>query len=153
MVLDILLDIGILREKNISFIVFSCVPHLLKASMREQETAATVQDVEVRRMELESQRQLFEQVIIRELTIQMLIFNGYSFAVLRSSCVHSTRLCEEKGSLFFSFSSLIPLFRINPLLIKALVELTFFCFFLGENTHILPVLFCCAEVAFGCCRF
>jgi len=40
---------------------------LLKASMREQETAATVQDMEVRWMELESRRQLFEQVIIREL--------------------------------------------------------------------------------------
>jgi len=35
--------------------------------MREQETAATVQDIEVRQMELESQRQLFEQVIVREL--------------------------------------------------------------------------------------
>ncbi|XP_035172904.1 TBC1 domain family member 31 isoform X1 [Oxyura jamaicensis] len=37
-----------------------------KASMREQETAATVQDVEVRRMELESQRQLFEQHLIKD---------------------------------------------------------------------------------------
>jgi len=46
---------------------FSCVSLLLKASMREQETAATVQDIEVRQMELESQRQLFEQVIVREL--------------------------------------------------------------------------------------
>lgn len=35
--------------------------------MREQETAATVQDVEVRQMELESQRQLFEQVTVRQL--------------------------------------------------------------------------------------
>lgn len=35
--------------------------------MREQETAATVQDVEVRQMELESQRQLFEQVTVRKL--------------------------------------------------------------------------------------
>lgn len=35
--------------------------------MREQETAAALQDVEVRRMEVESQRQLFEQVITREL--------------------------------------------------------------------------------------
>lgn len=34
--------------------------------MREQETAATLQDIEVRQMELESQRQLFEQVIARE---------------------------------------------------------------------------------------
>ncbi|KAM6350138.1 TBC1 domain family member 31 isoform 2-T2 [Podargus strigoides] len=33
-----------------------------KASMREQEAAATLQDVEVQRMELESQRRLFEQV-------------------------------------------------------------------------------------------
>ncbi|NXU23359.1 TBC31 protein, partial [Thalassarche chlororhynchos] len=32
----------------------------------EQETAATVQDVEVRRMELESQRQLFEQHLIKD---------------------------------------------------------------------------------------
>ncbi|XP_026698909.1 TBC1 domain family member 31 isoform X2 [Athene cunicularia] len=37
-----------------------------KASMREQETAATVQDVEVRRLELESQRQLFEQHLIKD---------------------------------------------------------------------------------------
>ncbi|XP_052643169.1 TBC1 domain family member 31 isoform X2 [Harpia harpyja] len=37
-----------------------------KVSMREQETAATVQDVEVRRMELESQRQLFEQHLIKD---------------------------------------------------------------------------------------
>ncbi|XP_074743410.1 TBC1 domain family member 31 isoform X2 [Strix uralensis] len=39
-----------------------------KASMREQETAATVQDVEVQRLELESQRQLFEQVAEENLT-------------------------------------------------------------------------------------
>ncbi|KFQ31900.1 TBC1 domain family member 31, partial [Mesitornis unicolor] len=32
----------------------------------EQETAATVQDVEIRRMELESQRQLFEQHLIKD---------------------------------------------------------------------------------------
>ncbi|XP_074997320.1 TBC1 domain family member 31 isoform X2 [Calonectris borealis] len=37
-----------------------------KASMREQETAATLQDVELRRMELESQRQLFEQHLIKD---------------------------------------------------------------------------------------
>ncbi|XP_030900300.2 TBC1 domain family member 31 isoform X2 [Melopsittacus undulatus] len=37
-----------------------------KASMREQETAAAVQDVEVRWMELESQRQLFEQHLIKD---------------------------------------------------------------------------------------
>ncbi|XP_027540285.1 TBC1 domain family member 31 isoform X2 [Neopelma chrysocephalum] len=37
-----------------------------KASMREQETAAAVQEVEVRRMELESQRQLFEQHLIKD---------------------------------------------------------------------------------------
>ncbi|XP_075271731.1 TBC1 domain family member 31 isoform X5 [Opisthocomus hoazin] len=37
-----------------------------KASMREQETAATVQDMEVRWMELESRRQLFEQHLIKD---------------------------------------------------------------------------------------
>ncbi|NXU83623.1 TBC31 protein, partial [Xiphorhynchus elegans] len=37
-----------------------------KASVREQETAAAVQDVEVQRMELESQRQLFEQHLIKD---------------------------------------------------------------------------------------
>ncbi|XP_072183724.1 TBC1 domain family member 31 isoform X1 [Excalfactoria chinensis] len=37
-----------------------------KASMREQETAATVQDIEVRQMELESHRQLFEQRLIKD---------------------------------------------------------------------------------------
>ncbi|KAH0617463.1 hypothetical protein JD844_015718 [Phrynosoma platyrhinos] len=37
-----------------------------KASMRDQETAATVQDVEVRQMELESQRRLFEQKLLKE---------------------------------------------------------------------------------------
>ncbi|NXK37038.1 TBC31 protein, partial [Piprites chloris] len=37
-----------------------------KASMREQETAAAVQDAEVRRIELESQRQLFEQHLIKD---------------------------------------------------------------------------------------
>lgn len=35
--------------------------------MREQERAAAVQDIELQRMELESQKQLFEQVIIGEL--------------------------------------------------------------------------------------
>lgn len=50
-----------------SFALFSCASLLLKASIREQETAATVQDVEVRQMELESQRQLFEQVTVRDL--------------------------------------------------------------------------------------
>lgn len=35
--------------------------------MREQETAAAVQDVELQWMELESQKQLFEQVIFRGL--------------------------------------------------------------------------------------
>ncbi|XP_062426571.1 TBC1 domain family member 31 isoform X2 [Rhea pennata] len=39
-----------------------------KASIREQETAATAQDIEVRQMELESQRQLFEQVAEEKLT-------------------------------------------------------------------------------------
>nr|XP_020652229.1 TBC1 domain family member 31 [Pogona vitticeps] len=37
-----------------------------KALMREEETAATVQDVEVRQMELESQRRLFEQKLVKE---------------------------------------------------------------------------------------
>ncbi|KAM6283307.1 TBC1 domain family member 31 isoform 2-T2 [Porphyrio hochstetteri] len=37
-----------------------------KASMREQEAAAAAQDAEVRRMELESQRQLFEQHLIKD---------------------------------------------------------------------------------------
>ncbi|XP_064010298.1 TBC1 domain family member 31 isoform X2 [Pogoniulus pusillus] len=37
-----------------------------KASMREQEAAATLQDVEVQWMELESQRQLFEQRLIKD---------------------------------------------------------------------------------------
>ncbi|NXK23138.1 TBC31 protein, partial [Arenaria interpres] len=37
-----------------------------KASMREQETAAAIRDVEVQRMELESQRQLFEQHLIKD---------------------------------------------------------------------------------------
>ncbi|NXQ40950.1 TBC31 protein, partial [Catharus fuscescens] len=37
-----------------------------KASMREQETAAAVQDVELQWMELESQKQLFEQHIIKD---------------------------------------------------------------------------------------
>ncbi|XP_056341862.1 TBC1 domain family member 31 isoform X2 [Oenanthe melanoleuca] len=37
-----------------------------KASMREQETAAAVQDVELRWMELESQKQFFEQHIIKD---------------------------------------------------------------------------------------
>ncbi|XP_027747482.1 TBC1 domain family member 31 isoform X2 [Empidonax traillii] len=37
-----------------------------KASMREQETAAAVQDIELQRMELESQRQLFEQHLIKD---------------------------------------------------------------------------------------
>uniref|UniRef100_A0A8C0GED5 TBC1 domain family member 31 n=1 Tax=Chelonoidis abingdonii TaxID=106734 RepID=A0A8C0GED5_CHEAB len=36
-----------------------------KVSMRQRETAATVQDVEVRQMELESQRQLFEQQLVK----------------------------------------------------------------------------------------
>ncbi|KAJ7338104.1 hypothetical protein JRQ81_010679 [Phrynocephalus forsythii] len=37
-----------------------------KVLMREEETAATVQDVEVRQMELESQRRLFEQKLVKE---------------------------------------------------------------------------------------
>uniref|UniRef100_A0A8D0GB26 TBC1 domain family member 31 n=1 Tax=Sphenodon punctatus TaxID=8508 RepID=A0A8D0GB26_SPHPU len=37
-----------------------------KVSMRDQETAATIQDIEVRQMELESQRRLFEQQLLKE---------------------------------------------------------------------------------------
>ncbi|XP_007070938.2 TBC1 domain family member 31 isoform X2 [Chelonia mydas] len=37
-----------------------------KVSMRERETAATVQDVEVRQIELESQRRLFEQQLVKD---------------------------------------------------------------------------------------
>ncbi|NWI95333.1 TBC31 protein, partial [Pitta sordida] len=37
-----------------------------KASMREQERAAAIQDVEIQRLELESQRQLFEQHLIKD---------------------------------------------------------------------------------------
>ncbi|KAM6373575.1 TBC1 domain family member 31 isoform 4-T5 [Alca torda] len=37
-----------------------------KATMREQETAAALQDAEVQRMELESQRQVFEQHLIKD---------------------------------------------------------------------------------------
>ncbi|KAM3842051.1 TBC1 domain family member 31 [Vipera latastei] len=37
-----------------------------KASMREEETAATIRDVEVRQMELETQRRLFEQKLVKE---------------------------------------------------------------------------------------
>uniref|UniRef100_A0A670Y1M5 TBC1 domain family member 31 n=1 Tax=Pseudonaja textilis TaxID=8673 RepID=A0A670Y1M5_PSETE len=37
-----------------------------KASMREEETAATIRDVEVRQMELETQRRLFEQNLVKE---------------------------------------------------------------------------------------
>uniref|UniRef100_A0A8C5TNF1 TBC1 domain family member 31 n=1 Tax=Malurus cyaneus samueli TaxID=2593467 RepID=A0A8C5TNF1_9PASS len=37
-----------------------------KASMRDQETAAAVQDIELQRMELESQKQLFEQHLIKD---------------------------------------------------------------------------------------
>ncbi|XP_060631821.2 TBC1 domain family member 31 [Anolis sagrei] len=36
-----------------------------KASMRDQETAATIRDVEVQQMELQSQRRLFEQKLIK----------------------------------------------------------------------------------------
>ncbi|KAI6075221.1 TBC1 domain family member 31 [Aix galericulata] len=57
----------------VAYIVCSRAPLLhcnqrqdFEASMREQETAATVQDVEVRQMELESQRQLFEQHLIKD---------------------------------------------------------------------------------------
>lgn len=63
----ILLDTVLLRETKFSFTLFSSVSVLFKASMREQETAATTQDVEEGGMELESQRQHFEQVIIREI--------------------------------------------------------------------------------------
>lgn len=64
--MDILLDNVFSKQKNF-FTVFSCVSLLHKASMREQETAAAVQDIVLQRMELESQKQLFEQVITREL--------------------------------------------------------------------------------------
>ncbi|XP_054841001.1 TBC1 domain family member 31 [Eublepharis macularius] len=37
-----------------------------KATMRDRETAATVRDVEVRQMELEAQRRLFEQKLVKE---------------------------------------------------------------------------------------
>ncbi|XP_006636140.2 TBC1 domain family member 31 isoform X1 [Lepisosteus oculatus] len=37
-----------------------------KASMREQETATVLQDIEVRQMELEAQRRLFEQQLAKE---------------------------------------------------------------------------------------
>ncbi|NWH95151.1 TBC31 protein, partial [Aegithalos caudatus] len=37
-----------------------------KASMREQETAAAIQDIELQWMELESQKQLFEQHLIKD---------------------------------------------------------------------------------------
>lgn len=56
----------------------------------------------------------------------MLILNGSSFAVLRFGCVNSAGLWEEKGGLFFFLSDIC--FRISPLLIKALVELTVPCF-------------------------
>lgn len=56
-----------LKQKNF-FNVFSCVSLPHKASMREQETAAAVQDIELQWMELESQKQLFEQVLLGNYT-------------------------------------------------------------------------------------
>ncbi|ETE64875.1 WD repeat-containing protein 67, partial [Ophiophagus hannah] len=38
----------------------------MEASMREEETAATIRDVEVQQMELETQRRLFEQNLVKE---------------------------------------------------------------------------------------
>lgn len=64
--MDILVDNIFLKQKNF-FSLFSCVSLPYKASMREQERAAAVQDIELQWMELESQKQLFEQVIIGEL--------------------------------------------------------------------------------------
>ncbi|XP_063155710.1 TBC1 domain family member 31 [Candoia aspera] len=37
-----------------------------KASMRDQETAATIRDVEMQQMELETQRRLFDQTLVKE---------------------------------------------------------------------------------------
>lgn len=125
-VLDILLGIGFSREKSFFFTVFSCVSLLLKVSMREQETAATVQDVEVRRMELESQRQLFEQVIIREL-YRCLYLMVLPLQFSDSVVFIQPGFVRKKGTFFSLFLS-DTCFRINPLLIKALVELTVICF-------------------------
>lgn len=125
-VLDILLDTVFLREKNLSFTVSSCVSLLLKASMREQETAATVQDVEVQRMELESQRQLFEQVVIRERCRRLyLIVLPWQFS--DSVVFIQPHFVRKKGGFFF-FPLSDTFFRINPLLIRPLVELTVICF-------------------------
>lgn len=57
----------------------------------------------------------------------MFTCNGSSFAFLRFSCVHSTRLCEKKGGLSPPAFLSDTFFRRNPL-IKALVELTVTCF-------------------------
>lgn len=87
--------------------------------MREQETAATVQDVEVRWMELESQRQLFEQVIIREpyrCLYLMVLPSHFSDSVV----FIQPDFVRRKGA-FPPLSN--TFFRRNPL-IKALVELT-----------------------------
>lgn len=64
--MDILLDNVSLKQKNF-FSVLLCVSLLHKAYMREQEIAAAVQDIKLQQIELESQKQLFEQVIIKEL--------------------------------------------------------------------------------------
>lgn len=46
-----------------TFYVCLCVcVHFIQMALREQETAVAVQDMEVRQMELDAQRRLFEQV-------------------------------------------------------------------------------------------
>ncbi|POI32069.1 hypothetical protein CIB84_004179, partial [Bambusicola thoracicus] len=55
-----------LAERRQRYYSMTNMRDLATASMREQETAATVQDIEVRQMELESQRQLFEQRLIKD---------------------------------------------------------------------------------------
>ncbi|OXB82954.1 UNVERIFIED_CONTAM: hypothetical protein H355_009864 [Colinus virginianus] len=55
-----------LAERRRRYYSMKNIRDLATASMREKETAATVQDIEVRQMELESQRQLFEQRLIKD---------------------------------------------------------------------------------------
>ena len=101
-VLDILLDLGFFKgEEFLLYCIFMCF--LLKASMREQETAATVQDVEVQRLELESQRQLFEQVIIKEVyrcLYLMVLPLQFSDSVL----FIQPDFVRKKGAFFFPLS-------------------------------------------------
>uniref|UniRef100_A0A8D2LSM9 TBC1 domain family member 31 n=1 Tax=Varanus komodoensis TaxID=61221 RepID=A0A8D2LSM9_VARKO len=59
-----------------------------KASMRDQETAAVVQDIEVHQMELESQRRLFEQVCMQYLAMQQ---------VKEASILHLAEECLAKA--------------------------------------------------------